>query len=176
MTDTITLTGLVATEPKHLTTSEGLPITSFRLASTQRRYDRSKQSWVDGDTNWYTVTAFRRLASNAAVSITKGQRVLVTGRLRLRDWESGERSGLAVEVEAEAIGHDLTWGTAQFSRNAVVVSVPDSSPDRNDDARSAESAGEASSTSEWPAAQPGGREPALQGASSGQGTADSTPF
>ncbi|MCW4384733.1 single-stranded DNA-binding protein [Salinibacterium sp. SYSU T00001] len=124
MTDTITLTGLVATEPKHITTNEGLPITSFRLASTQRRYDRSTGTWVDGDTNWYTVTAFRRLASNASVSLTKGQRVVVSGRLRLREWQSGDRSGLAVEVEADAIGHDLTWGTANFSRNSVVVSSP----------------------------------------------------
>lgn len=129
MTDTITLTGLVATEPKNVTTHEGLAITSFRLASTQRRYDRAKQSWVDGDTNWYTVTAFRRLASNSAASIVKGQRVLVTGRLRLREWESGDRTGLAVEVEADAIGHDLTWGTSIFSRNSVVASSPPSAPD-----------------------------------------------
>ncbi|QEE61499.1 single-stranded DNA-binding protein [Salinibacterium sp. dk2585] len=129
MTDTITLTGLVATEPKHLTTSEGLPITSFRLVSTQRRYDRAAQSWVDGDTNWYTVTAFRRLASNASVSLQKGQRVLLTGRLRLRDWQSGDRSGLTVEVEAESIGHDLMWGTASFSRNSVVVSAPEERAD-----------------------------------------------
>lgn len=125
MTDTITLTGLVATEPKHLTTSEGLPITSFRLASTQRRYDRNAQSWVDGETNWYTVTAFRRLAANAANSVAKGQRVVVTGRLRLREWQSGERSGMSVEVEADAVGHDLTWGTAIFSRNSVVASPPE---------------------------------------------------
>lgn len=119
MTDTITLTGLVATEPKHLTTTEGLPITSFRLASTQRRYDRARQTWIDGDTNWYTVTSFRRLASNSSTSILKGQRVIVTGRLRLRDWESGDRKGHTVEVEADALGHDLTWGTAQFQRNTV---------------------------------------------------------
>lgn len=49
MTDTISLSGLVATHPKVVTTAEGLSITSFRLASTQRRYDRAKQSWVDGD-------------------------------------------------------------------------------------------------------------------------------
>jgi single-strand DNA-binding protein len=175
MTDNITLTGLVATEPKHLTTSEGLPITSFRLASTQRRYDRAKQSWVDGDTNWYTVTAFRRLASNAAMSITKGQRILVTGRLRLREWESGDRSGLAVEVEAEAIGHDLTWGTAQFSRNAVVVSVPDAAPaalqSNTEGAQTAESSG-----ADWAASPVGEQEPALQGASTASSGDDATPF
>ena len=49
MPDAITLTGLVATPPRHLVTSEGLPITSFRLASTQRRFDRPQQKWIDGD-------------------------------------------------------------------------------------------------------------------------------
>ncbi|AWB89534.1 single-stranded DNA-binding protein [Salinibacterium hongtaonis] len=124
MTDTISLSGLVATHPKVVTTAEGLSITSFRLASTQRRYDRAKQTWVDGDTNWYTVTAFRRLASNAAQSLATGQRVLVAGRIRLREWSSEDRKGLTVEIEADSLGHDLTWGVAQFSRNSVVVSVP----------------------------------------------------
>ena len=62
MTDTITLTGFVATVPNHLVTGEGLPITSFRLASTHRRFDRSRNLWVDNGTNWYTVTSFRQLA------------------------------------------------------------------------------------------------------------------
>ena len=60
MTDILTLTGLVATPPKHTVTGTGLSVTSFRLASNQRRYDRTKQEWVDGDTIWYTVTSFRQ--------------------------------------------------------------------------------------------------------------------
>jgi single-strand DNA-binding protein len=118
MSDSITLTGFVATAPRHLVTSEGLAITSFRLASTQRRYDRRLAEWVDGETNWYTVTGFRQLAVHAAASLGQGDRVLVTGRLRIRDWSSGERSGTTVEVEAEAVGHDLTWGTTVFTRAA----------------------------------------------------------
>jgi len=118
MSDTITVTGFVATAPRHLVTGEGLPITSFRLASTQRRYDRRAGEWVDGETNWYTVTGFRQLAVHAAASLVKGDRVLVTGRLRIRDWTSGERSGTTVEVEAEALGHDLAWGTTVFTRAA----------------------------------------------------------
>jgi single-strand DNA-binding protein len=55
VSDVLTLTGLVATTPRHLVTSEGLPITSFRLASAQRRFDRSQERWIDGETNWYTV-------------------------------------------------------------------------------------------------------------------------
>lgn len=117
MTDTITLTGLVATTPRHLVTGEGLPITSFRLASTQRRYDRGAQKWIDGETNWYTITAFRQLAINLVGSVVKGQRIVVTGKLRIRDWETGDRAGTTIEVDAEALGHDLAWGTSVFTRS-----------------------------------------------------------
>ena len=121
MTDTITLRGLVATTPRHIVTSDGLPITSFRLASTTRRFDRTENRWIDGETNWYTITAFRQLAVNAAQSITKGQRIILTGVIRIREWESDERTGTNVEVESESIGHDLAWGPAVFSRS---VSTP----------------------------------------------------
>ncbi len=122
MTDTITLTGIIATDPRALVTQSGLSISSFRLASSQRRYDRVKGEWVDGETNWYTVTAFRQLADNVLASLRKGQRVVVTGRVRIRSWESGERSGMTVEVDADAIGHDLVWGRSTFERR--VASAP----------------------------------------------------
>lgn len=114
---TISTTGIVATTPRHVTTAEGLAITSFRLASTRRRYDSSVDSWVDADTNWFTVVAFRQLAHNAQRSIHKGDRVVVTGRVRVREWEHDSGSGTAVEIEADALGHDLLWGTTEYSRN-----------------------------------------------------------
>jgi single-strand DNA-binding protein len=117
MSDIITLTGIVATVPRHLVTGEGLPITSFRLASTQRRYDRAKGEWVDGDTNWYTITTFRHLAAHSAASIVKGERVVVTGRLRIREWQNGDRTGTTIDIEADALGHDLAWGTSTFTRS-----------------------------------------------------------
>jgi single-strand DNA-binding protein len=116
MQDMITVTGLVATTPRHITTSEGLSITSFRLASSQRRYDRVAQLWLEADTNWYTVSAFGDLATNAATSISKGDRVIVLGQLRIRDWESTDRSGTAVEIEAQSIGADMKWGTSVYTR------------------------------------------------------------
>ena len=116
MADIITITGLVATAPRHVITAEGLAITSFRLASSQRRSDRANQKWIDGDTNWYSITAFRQLAVNAAGSVSKGDRIIVTARLRVRARDSGEKQGVNVDVEADALGHDLTWGTSQFSR------------------------------------------------------------
>jgi single-strand DNA-binding protein len=126
MSDTITLTGLVATTPRHLVTSEALAITSFRLASTQRRYDTASQKWVDTETNWYTITAFRELATHVVGSVIKGQRVIITGNLRVRDWESGDRAGTTVEVDAETIGHDLRYGTSTFIR--AVKNTPQEVP------------------------------------------------
>jgi single-strand DNA-binding protein len=73
-------------------------------------------SWVTADTNWYTVSAFKKLADNAGSSLAKGDRVLVTGKIKIRDWDNGERSGTGVEIDADAIGHDLTFGTTSFER------------------------------------------------------------
>ena len=85
--NTVTAAGVIATTPRHIQTDEGLDITSFRLASNRRRYDDELQQWVDVDTNWYTVVAFRALAANAKKSLKKGDRVVVSGRVRIRDWE-----------------------------------------------------------------------------------------
>ncbi len=114
--ETTTITGLVATTPRHLVTAEGLPITSFRLASSNRRFDRAKMEWVDGETNWFTVISYRTLAVNTAMSISKGDRIIVSGELLVRDWDNGERTGTSVEVSASTIGHDLSWGNSTFTR------------------------------------------------------------
>ncbi len=129
MSELISVAGLVATTPRHLVTQDGLPITSFRLASSQRRFDRSQNKWIDGETNWYTVTGFRQLAINASTSVSKGDRILVTGKLRVRDWDNGERAGTSVEIEAESIGHDLSWGSAVFTRTVLVRETESSGPD-----------------------------------------------
>jgi single-strand DNA-binding protein len=124
MPDLLTITGVVATPPRHITTNSGLEITSFRLASSQRRFDRDQKRWVDADTNWYTVNTFRQLALNTAASIDRGQHVVVTGRLRIRSWETGEKSGTTIDLEADAVGHDLTWGTAVYTKTATGSGTP----------------------------------------------------
>ncbi|SFR76278.1 single-strand DNA-binding protein [Agromyces sp. CF514] len=142
MTDNITVIGAVGSDPRVHTTPQGLTITSFRLASTRRVYDRAKGTWEDGDTNWYTVSTFRQLAKNASASIRRGDRVVVHGRLRLRSWESGEKAGTAIEIDAEAVGHDLTWGTTSLSKTRSTASsgAPDAS-----------AAGDATATADgWP--------------------------
>lgn len=125
MSENITTAGLVATTPRTIVTADGIQITSFRLATSDRRYDRHQARWVDGNTNWYTVTAFRQLATNVAASINKGDRILVQGKLIIRDWDNGERAGTSVEIEAEAMGHDLTWGVSSFTRTILVRDFSD---------------------------------------------------
>ncbi|GAA1505647.1 single-strand DNA-binding protein [Agromyces terreus] len=117
MTDNITVIGVVGGDPRVHVTSQGLPITTFRLASTRRFFDRAKGTWEDGETNWYTVSTFRQLAKNVAVSIHRGERVVVHGRLRIRAWESGEKSGTAIEIDADSVGHDLNWATTALTKN-----------------------------------------------------------
>ncbi|MCC9204478.1 single-stranded DNA-binding protein [Arthrobacter sp. zg-Y769] len=117
MSDTITLRGYVATDLRRNTTDNGLAVASFRMCTTERRYDRDTGGWLDGQTNWYAVSLFRQLATNAAFSIHKGDRVVVTGRLRLRQWVTEDgRSGTSADIDADTVGHDLMWGTASFRR------------------------------------------------------------
>ncbi|MGN8051422.1 single-stranded DNA-binding protein [Curtobacterium sp. 22159] len=116
MNDTITVCGIIATEPRHLVTDTGIAITSMRLASPSRRWDRSTSAWTNGATNWYTVTAFRSLAANVHRSLKKGDRIVVTGRLRIRTWERDGRGGTSVEIDAEGVGHDLAWGISNWVR------------------------------------------------------------
>ncbi|HWM34252.1 MAG TPA: single-stranded DNA-binding protein [Pseudolysinimonas sp.] len=121
MPDLITVTGLVATTPKNIVTSTGLAITTFRLASNQRKFDKAEGKWVTAETNWFTVATFRQLAANVLMSLQKGQRIVVTGKLRVREWSSDDKNGISVEIAADAIGHDLAWGTAAFTRSAMAA-------------------------------------------------------
>ena len=124
MNDSITVRGFVATEIKTSTTPGGVATANFRLGSTGRRFDRSANAWVDGNTNWFTVQGYRQLAGNMGCSIKKGQRVIVVGRLKMRSWEKDGRIYHVAEIDAESVGHDLMWGSANFTRNAGNGPVP----------------------------------------------------
>jgi len=128
MTQQISVQGLVATTPRHIKTQDGLDITSFRLASSSRRYDKNLKRWTDGETNWYTITSFKQLAVNAHASINKGDRVIVSGNLRIRDWDNGSSSGTSIEVEADSLGHDLSWGNSVFTRTVLVKDRDEDNP------------------------------------------------
>ena len=119
MSDNITVRGFVASEIRSSTTPGGVATASFRLGATERRYDRASSTWVDGNTNWFTVQGYRQLAGNIGCSVRKGQRVIVVGRLKMRSWEKDGRVYHVAEIDAESVGHDLMWGSANFTRSAA---------------------------------------------------------
>lgn len=118
MMDTVTIVGKVATDPNQAQTGGGVAVTNFRLASTHRRFDQTAQAWVDSGTNWYSVAAYRQLGEHAKASLRCGDSVIVTGRLRIRNWESNGKNGTSVDIDADAIGHDLRWGTSAYLRSS----------------------------------------------------------
>ncbi|KTR78023.1 hypothetical protein NS234_04995 [Microbacterium oxydans] len=133
MIDTLTIVGRVATDPTQTQTGGGVPVTNFRLATTHRRFDAATQTWTDSGTNWYSVAAFRHLGENAKASLRTGDSVIVTGRLKIRNWESNGKHGTSVDIEADAIGHDLRWGTTAYRpQPRPQTSTPDTSTESPD--------------------------------------------
>ncbi|GGC85344.1 single-stranded DNA-binding protein [Tersicoccus solisilvae] len=129
MSETITVVGNIGSDVTGSTTAKGDAITSFRLASTERWLDRQTGAWVDGATNWYSVVCFRNLARNAGCSLSKGQPVIVSGRLKVRPWERDGKSGTNVQIEADSIGHNLRLGTTHFrGGNAGATGNGDNAP------------------------------------------------
>ena len=117
MSDIVTIRGFAATRPELRALPSGVPVASFRVASTPRWFDTASGTWQQGRTNWYTVTAFRRLAKNIAASIDKGHPVLLTGRLQIKQFTHKDgSSGSSAEIDAQSIGVDLGYGTCIFER------------------------------------------------------------
>jgi single-strand DNA-binding protein len=103
---TVTVVGTAITEPQARETSGGR-VASFRVVGTSRRYDRDGQRWVNGDRFFATVNCWKRLADGVSRAVGKGAPVVVTGRLRTRDYEAGGQWRSSTEIEASAVGLDL---------------------------------------------------------------------
>lgn len=111
----VTLVGNAATGVEFRETAGG-GMARFRFAATARRWDREQQRWTDGHTSFYTVWAWRSLAANLAGSVAVGEPLVVHGRLKVRDEERDGQRRTFVDVDAVAVGHDLTRGTSAFRR------------------------------------------------------------
>ncbi|MFJ5993755.1 single-stranded DNA-binding protein [Streptomyces sp. NPDC092370] len=117
--------GRVATQPVYREVASG-PSARFRLAVTARYWDREKNTWTDGHTNFFTVWANRQLATNTAASLTVGEPVIVQGRLKVRTDVREGQNWTSADIDAVAIGHDLAWGTSAFRRAAKTETAPSS--------------------------------------------------
>jgi single-strand DNA-binding protein len=113
----VTFCGYVATDPIFRKTEAGISFAKLRIAFTERKRDRETGEWTDGPTTFMGVQCWRTLAENVARSLRKGEPVMVRGRLFTRYFKDGEGEERSVlEVEASAVGHDLTRGVSTFSR------------------------------------------------------------
>ncbi|MDN3309580.1 single-stranded DNA-binding protein [Microbacterium oryzae] len=115
----ITVVGNLTADPELRYTQNGLPVANFTIASTPRNFDRASGEWKDGEALFLRASVWREFAEHVAGSLTKGMRVIATGRLRQRSYETkeGERR-TSIELEVEEIGPSLKYATAQVTRAA----------------------------------------------------------
>ena len=114
----VTVVGNVVTDPTLRVTSGGAKVTRFRLASTERRFDKAAGGWRDGDTIFWWVSCWRQAAENVADSLVKGQPVVVHGRLRENRYEVEGQPRTSLEIDASTVGHDLSRGVTRFRKVA----------------------------------------------------------
>lgn len=126
MNDTIIITGYAGADASATPTTSGVPFATVRVASTHRRTDPTGH--VHETTTWYRVVAFHALAEHLAASVRKGDAVIVTGRLRANEWEHEGRTGTTIEIVADAVGHNLRFGTTSFVRGVSSVSLRERPP------------------------------------------------
>lgn len=121
----VTIIGNILTAPEWRRTSQSNTlVANFKVASTARRLDRESGRWVDGNSLRVRVNCWRKLAEGVAASVMVGDPVVVCGRLYTRDWidEAGTHRTV-YEMEAVAVGHDLSRGRARFLRNRPTMST-----------------------------------------------------
>ena len=110
-----TIAGNLVEDPEIRYTNTGTAVTNLRVAVTQRVQQDGQ--WRDGDTSFFKVNVWRGQAENLAESLTKGDRVMVTGRLRQRSWDTSDGDKRSVtELEADEVGASLKWATAKVER------------------------------------------------------------
>ncbi|MEV4630104.1 single-stranded DNA-binding protein [Micromonospora sp. NPDC049523] len=121
----VTIVGNVLTAPEwRRTTQSGTLVTNFKVASTARRLDRESGRWVDGNSLRVRVNCWRKLAEGVASSVMTGDPVIVVGRMYTRDWvdDAGNHRTM-YEMEAVAVGHDLSRGRGRFARNRPTMTT-----------------------------------------------------
>jgi single-strand DNA-binding protein len=113
----ITIAGNLVDDPELRFTPAGQPVAKFRIASTPRYLDKTTNEWKDGDSLFLTCNVWRQAAENVAESLTRGMRVIVSGRLRQRSYETKEGEKRTVyEVEVDDVGPSLRNASAKVNR------------------------------------------------------------
>ncbi|RSM84552.1 single-stranded DNA-binding protein [Kibdelosporangium aridum] len=113
----ITVVGNLTADPELRFTSSGAAVASFTVASTPRTFDRQSGEWKDGEALFMRCSIWRQAAENVAESLTRGARVIVTGRLKQRSYDTREgEKRTVIELEVDEIGPSLRYATAKVNR------------------------------------------------------------
>ena len=124
-----TVIGNATADPTEHKQDNGTVTAKVRIAVTGRYYNAATQDFADRKTEFITVFARRNLARNLLTSVRKGQPLIVTGRLSSSEWiAQDETQRHLLNIQAEAIGHDLTYGSAIFTKPLRTADVPDVDP------------------------------------------------
>lgn len=117
---TITIVGNLTADPELRFTPSGAAVANFTVASTPRIYDRQTGEWKDGEALFLRCNIWREAAENVAESLTRGARVIVSGRLKQRSFETREgEKRTVIEVEVDEIGPSLRYATAKVNKAAM---------------------------------------------------------
>lgn len=147
----ITIVGNMVSDPELRYTQSGLPVANFTIASTPKMFDKQTNEWKDGDALFLRASVWREFAEHVAGSLTKGMRVVATGRLRQRSYQDRDgQNRTAIELEVDEVGPSLRYSVATVTRsesrgNSAQDSLPSGSW------ASADATGDES----WPVAAPG---------------------
>lgn len=108
----LTIVGNLTADPELRYTQNGLPVLNFTVAQTPRSFDKAKNEWVDGEAVFLRCSLWRDPAENAANTLTKGMRVIVTGKFRVRSYEKDGQKRFSNEMEVDEIGPSMRYATA----------------------------------------------------------------
>ena len=112
----LTVVGNLTGDPELRFIQSGAAVVNFTVASTPRTFDRQSNEWKDGDTLFMRCSLWREAAENVAESLTKGMRVIVTGRLVSRSWEANGEKRTVTEMQVDEVGPSLRYATAKVTR------------------------------------------------------------
>src|ERR1700710_140520 len=113
----ITVIGNLTSDPELRFTPSGAAVANFTVASTPRTFDRQSQEWKDGEALFLRCNVWRQVAENVAESLTRGSRVIVSGRLKQRSFDTKEgEKRTVIELEVDEIGPSLRYATAKVTK------------------------------------------------------------
>jgi len=118
----ITVIGNLTADPELRYTQNGIAVANFTIASTPRSFDRASGEWKDGEALFMRASVWREFAEHVASSLTKGSRVVASGRLRQRSYETKEgEKRTSIELDVDEIGPSLRYATARFNVNPLAL-------------------------------------------------------